>query len=83
YWLVRTYTPELDRQTFSVKPFDEALIPQKLAIDATLVAKAMSSIKRVQELEKQLAETDNVKRQEYQQQLNDNAALKAANTALL
>ena len=83
YWLVRAYTPGLDRQTFSVKPFDEALIPQKLSIDATLVAKAMSSIKRVQELEKQLAETDTVKRQEYQQQLNDNAALKASNTALL
>ncbi|MCS6123378.1 DEAD/DEAH box helicase family protein [Shewanella baltica] len=83
YWFVRTYTPGLDRQQFTVAPFDEALIPHKLAIDANLVTKAMSSIKRVQELEKQLAESDSVKRDEYQQQLSENAALKAENQALL
>jgi type I restriction enzyme R subunit len=83
YWFVRSYTPALDRQQFTVKPFDEALIPQKLAIDAGLVNKAMSSIKRVQQLEKQLADSDSVKHDEYQQQLSENAALKAANQALL
>jgi type I restriction enzyme R subunit len=83
YWFIRTYTPELDRNNFTVAPFDEVLVPHKLAIDAGLVTKAMSSIKRVQELEKQLAESDSVKREEFQQQLNENAALKAANQALL
>jgi type I restriction enzyme R subunit len=83
YWFVRTYTPGLDRQQFTVAPFDEALIPHKLPIDASLVTKAMSSIKRVQDLEKQLAESDSVKRDEYQQQLSENAALKAENQALL
>tara|TARA_R110002051_G_scaffold314627_5_gene391897 strand:- start:2889 stop:6572 length:3684 start_codon:yes stop_codon:yes gene_type:complete len=83
YWFVRTYTPALDRQQFTVAPFDEALIPHKLAIDAGLVTNAMSSIKRVQDLEKQLAESDSVKRDEYQQQLSENAALKAENQALL
>ena len=88
YWFVRSYTPDfgnrgLDRSQFVINPFDEALIPQKLAIDASLVNKAMTSIKRVQELEKQLAESDNVKREEYQQQLKENTALKAQNQALL
>ncbi len=83
YWFIRTYTPQLDKNHFSVEPFDEALVPQKLAIDAGLVTKAISSIKRVQELEKQLAESDSIKREAYQQQLNENAALKAENGALL
>jgi type I restriction enzyme R subunit len=83
YWFVRTYTPNLDRSQFVVTPFDEALIPQKLAMDATLVTKAVSSIKRVKELEKQLAESDHVKREEHQQALKDNEALKADNQALL
>ncbi|MFQ1885493.1 DEAD/DEAH box helicase family protein [Aeromonas veronii] len=83
YWFIRTYTPQLDKNRFSVEPFDESLVPQKLAIDAGLVTKAISSIKRVQELEKQLAESDSIKREAYQQQLNENAALKAENEALL
>jgi len=83
YWFVRTYTPNLDRSQFVVVPFDEALIPQKLAMDATLVTKAVSSIKRVKELEKQLAESDHVKREEHQQALKENDALKAGNQALL
>lgn len=83
YWFVRTYTPDLDRQAFVVNAFDEALISEKLSIDATLVTKAMSSIKRVQELEAQLAQDDQLARDQYQQQLAENAELKAANQALL
>ena len=83
YWFVRTYTPNLDRTQFVVKPFDPDLIPQKIAIDAKLVNQAMSSIKRVKELEKKLAEGDQEKRDAYQQQLKENASLKAENEKLL
>ncbi|MGI2163960.1 DEAD/DEAH box helicase family protein [Shewanella oncorhynchi] len=83
YWFMRTYTPTLDKTRFTIAPFDEALVPQKLAIDAGLVTKAISSIKRVQELEKQLAESDSIKREDYQKQLSENTALKAQNEALL
>lgn len=83
YWFVRTYTPNLDRSNFIVPPFDEALITQKVAIDSTLVTKAVTSIKRVKELEKQLAESDKIERDEYQNTLKENEKLKADNQALL
>jgi type I restriction enzyme R subunit len=83
YWFVRTYTPSLDRSNFVVQPFDETLITQKIAIDSTLVTKAVSSIKRVKELEKQLAESDKVEHQAYQNSLKENEQLKADNQALL
>jgi len=83
YWFIRTYTPNLDRSNFAVKPFDEALITQKIAIDSTLVTKAVSSIKRVKELEKQLADSDKVAHQAYQDSLKENEQLKVANQALL
>ncbi|MHA2859047.1 DEAD/DEAH box helicase family protein [Vibrio harveyi] len=83
YWLIRTYTPNLDRSKFVVQPFDEALIPQQVSIDAAVATKALSSIKRVQELEKQLEQEDKVERDAYLKQLKENEALKAANQALL
>ena len=88
YWFIRTYTPsvgnqEFDRSKFVVQPFDEALISQKIALDSTLVTKAVSSIKRVKELEKQLAQSDKVARDEYQKTLKENEQLKADNQALL
>lgn len=88
YWFIRTYTPvfanrELDRNQFVVQPFDEALIPQQVSIDATVATKALSSIKRVKELEKQLEQDDKVEREAYLQQLKENETLKTANQALL
>nr|WP_241909258.1 DEAD/DEAH box helicase family protein [Vibrio tasmaniensis] len=88
YWFIRTYTPafanrEFDRNQFVVLPFDEALIPQQVSIDATVATKALSSIKRVKELEKQLEQDDKVEREAYLQQLKENETLKAANQALL
>ncbi|ENL6073461.1 DEAD/DEAH box helicase family protein [Vibrio cholerae] len=83
YWFIRTYTPNLDRSQFVVPPFDEALIPQQVSIDAVVASKALSSIKRVQELEKLLEQEDKVEREAYLKQLKDNEALKAANQALL
>ncbi|MEZ9999578.1 DEAD/DEAH box helicase family protein [Vibrio lentus] len=83
YWFIRTYTPNLDRNQFVVQPFDEALIPQQVSIDATVATKALSSIKRVKELEKQLEQDDKVEREAYLQQLKENETLKAANQALL
>ncbi|MEZ9710043.1 DEAD/DEAH box helicase family protein [Vibrio breoganii] len=83
YWFVRTYTPDLDRSQFVVQPFDESLIPQQVSIDAAVATKALSSIKRVQELEKQLEQEDKVEREAYLKQLKENEALKAANQALL
>lgn len=83
YWFVRTYTPNLERSQFVVPPFDEALIPQQVSMDAAVASKALSSIKRVQELEKQLEQDDKVEREAYLKQLKENEALKAANQALL
>ncbi|MET2853360.1 DEAD/DEAH box helicase family protein [Vibrio owensii] len=83
YWFIRTYTPDLNRSQFLVQPFDEALIPQQVSIDAAVATKALSSIKRVQELEKQLEQEDKVEREAYLKQLKENEALKAANQALL
>lgn len=83
YWFIRTYTPNLDRKQFVVQPFDEALIPQQVSIDATVATKALSSIKRVKELEKQLEQDDKIEREAYLQQLKENETLKAANQALL
>ncbi|WP_299142103.1 DEAD/DEAH box helicase family protein [uncultured Vibrio sp.] len=88
YWFIRTYTPdsgnrEFDRNQFVVLPFDEALIPQQVSIDATVATKALSSIKRVKELEKQLGQDDKVEREAYLHQLKENETLKAANQALL
>lgn len=83
YWFVRTYTPNLDRSQFIVAQFDESLIPQQVTINASVATKALSSIKKVQELEKQLEEQDKVEREEYLQQLKENEALKAANRELL
>ncbi|MEZ8601607.1 DEAD/DEAH box helicase family protein [Vibrio splendidus] len=88
YWFIRTYTPafanrEFNRNQFVVQPFDEALIPQQVSIDATVATKALSSIKRVKELEKQLEQDDKVEREAYLQQLKENETLKAANQALL
>ncbi|MCL9775379.1 DEAD/DEAH box helicase family protein [Vibrio methylphosphonaticus] len=83
YWFIRTYTPDLNRSQFLVQPFDETLIPQQVVIDATVATKALSSIKRVQELEKQLEQEDKVEREAYLKQLKENEALKAANQALL
>ncbi|EGS7959289.1 DEAD/DEAH box helicase family protein [Vibrio cholerae] len=83
YWFIRTYTPNLDRSKFVVPPFDEALIPQQVSIDAAVATKALSSIKRVQELEKLLEQADKVERDAYLKQLKENEALKAANQALL
>ncbi|CAK3967562.1 type I restriction enzyme, R subunit [Vibrio crassostreae] len=93
YWFIRTYTPDFgnsdfgnikfDRNQFVVQPFDEALIPQQVSIDATVATKALSSIKRVKELEKQLEQDDKVEREAYLQQLKENETLKAANQALL
>ena len=44
YWFARTYTPGLDRSAYGPFVFDEALVPQTLAIDAKLV---MSSVKQM------------------------------------
>ncbi|EPM4286989.1 DEAD/DEAH box helicase family protein [Vibrio alginolyticus] len=83
YWFIRTYTPNLERSKFLVQPFDEALISQQVSIDAAVATKALSSIKRVQELEKQLEQEDKVEREAYLKQLKENEVLKAANQALL
>ncbi|HDI3302794.1 DEAD/DEAH box helicase family protein [Vibrio cholerae] len=83
YWFIRTYTPNLDRSQFVVPPFDEALIPQQVSMDAAVATKALSSIKRVQELETLLGQADKVEREAYLKQLKENEALKAANQALL
>jgi type I restriction enzyme R subunit len=83
YWFIRTYTPDLERNQFLVQPFNESLIPQHVSIDAAVATKALSSIKRVKELEKRLDQDDKVEREAYLQQLKENETLKAANQALL
>lgn len=83
YWFVRTYTPNLDRTSFTVSEFQETLIPQKVAIDEGIASKALNSIKRVKELEKELEEKDATKREDQQQQLKENEQLRAENKALL
>ena len=83
YWFVRTYTPNLDRSTFVVPPFDVDVIPKQVTVDAAAFSEAQSSVKRIKELEKQLEKEDLAKQEEYQQQLKENEALKAANQALL
>jgi len=83
YWFVRTYTPDLDRAKFVVAPFDEALVPQKVAMDLGIAEKALSSIKKLKELEKQLAKDDKEKREDAQKQLKENEDLRAENLALL
>ncbi len=88
YWFVRTYTPdsknrEFDRKQFAVQPFDEALIPRQVSIDVAVATKALGSIRRVQELEKQLEQEDKVERDAYLKQLKENETLKEANQALL
>ncbi|MCG8312019.1 MAG: DEAD/DEAH box helicase family protein [Pseudomonadales bacterium] len=80
YWFARTYTPDLDRNTFKVEPFDEKLIPQTVAIDAQL---AISTAKTIKELKKKLADEDQARRENEQKLLNENEELKAKNTALL
>ncbi|WP_201258134.1 DEAD/DEAH box helicase family protein [Piscirickettsia litoralis] len=83
YWFVRTYTPKLDRGQFVIKPFDESLIPQHVVVDEQVAIRALSSIKRVQELEKQIEQDDKVERVAYQEKLKENEKLKAANQELL
>lgn len=86
YWFVRTYAPlakGAKRSQFAVSPFDEALIPQKIAIDAALATKAMSSVKKVKALEEQLAKSDQTTRDEQEKQLKEYAELRAQNLALL
>jgi type I restriction enzyme, R subunit len=83
YWFVRTYTPDLDRAKFTVTAFDESAIPQKVAIDSAVAVKALSSIKKVKELEKQLEEKDKARRETEQAKLKENEALRAQNQALL
>lgn len=83
YWFVRTYTPKLDRDKFTVSAFDESAIPQKIAIDSAIAAKALSSIKKVKELEKQLEEKDKARRDTEQAKLKENEELRAQNQALL
>jgi len=80
YWFARTYTPNLDRSSFIVQPFDENLIPQTLAIDTSV---ALSTAKKIQELEKQVAADDETKRTEQQKLLKENDALKAQNKELI
>ncbi|WP_318489148.1 DEAD/DEAH box helicase family protein [Photobacterium leiognathi] len=83
YWFIRTYTPNLDLSQFVVPAFDESLIPQHVVITAEIATKALSSIKRVKELEKQLEESDKADREAYLLQLKENETLKAENKALL
>lgn len=83
YWFIRTYTPNLDLSQFVVQLFDESLIPQHVVITAEIATKALSSIKRVKELEKQLEESDKADREAYLLQLKENETLKAENKALL
>ncbi|MEY8238885.1 MAG: DEAD/DEAH box helicase family protein [Cycloclasticus sp.] len=83
YWFVRTYTPDLDRSQFTVKAFDESAIPQKITLDSAVASQALSSIKKVKALEKQLEEKDTLKREAQAQQLKENETLWAQNQALL
>ena len=86
YWFVRTYTPQTimgDRAKFIVTPFDESAIPKKIVIDSAVAAKALSSIKKVKELEKQLEEKDKARRDAEQAKLKENEELRAQNQALL
>ena len=83
YWFVRTYTPDLDRASFTVVPFNEACISQKVSLDSNVAAQALSSIKRVKALEKQLEEQDTKKREERAAQFKEHAQLRAQNEALL
>lgn len=83
YWFVRTYTPNLDRSRFIVGEFDEALIAQKVVLDEGVASQALSSIKRVKELEQKLEEHDAAKREAQQQQLKENQQLRSENKALL
>ncbi|WP_438465557.1 DEAD/DEAH box helicase family protein [Marinomonas sp. PE14-40] len=83
YWFVRTYAPNLDRNTFQVDLFDEALIPEKVALDTDVAIKALSSIKKLKALEKEQAEKDQAKREEQAKQLKENDVLRAQNQALL
>lgn len=79
YWFARTYTPDLDCSSFGPFEFDEVLVPQTVAIDAKL---AMMTVKEIESLKEQLAESDKSKREQEEKRLKENAALQAENEAL-
>lgn len=96
YWFYRTYTPNLNRAEFQVRPFDEALIPNKIAIDANVAKQALNAaeelkkaraskkeLERLKALEEEYAKRDEAERLEKQKQLDENEALKKQNEALL
>ncbi len=80
YWFVRTYAPDLDRTQFSLPAFDESLLLDTIAVDAQLV---LSTTKKLQALEKQVAEEDQEKRKAEKQLLKENDDLKKQNQSLL
>jgi type I restriction enzyme R subunit len=79
YWFARTYTPGLDRSTFGPFVFDEALVPQTVAIDAKLV---MSSAKQIKELKEAVEAKDVAAHAAEQKRLKESAELRAENERL-
>lgn len=79
YWFARTYTPGLDRASFGPFVFDEALVPQTIALDAKLV---MSSAKQLKELKEAIEAKDQAAREAEQLRLKESAELRAENERL-
>lgn len=79
YWFARTYTPGLDRSTFGPFTFDEALVPQTVAIDAKI---ALTTAKQIKELKEKVAAQDEAARDAEQKRLKESADLRAENEQL-
>jgi type I restriction enzyme R subunit len=82
FWFVWSYAPRIDRSTFKVFAFNEHFLKQAISV-APSDSNAASSHKKIQTLEKQLAEKNQKQRESEANALQENAALKTQNAALL
>lgn len=80
YWFIRTYAPTIDRASFEVFAFNESLIQATVSV---ALAEIVSTHKKIQALEKQLAEKDQKQREDTAKALAENAELNAENKVLL
>ena len=80
YWFMRTYAPELDRNTFKVGAFNLRLLKEQVSIP---LADVTYTHQKIQALEKQLAQQDKQQRQNDAAAQAENTLLKAKNKALL
>jgi len=80
YWFMRTYAPELDRNTFQVGAFNQRLLKQQVSLP---LAEVTSTHQKIQALEKQLAQQDEQQRQKDATAHAENTLLKAKNLTVI